>query len=192
MRSAERMMFNPRRRCTTPETRTPPKRGLCERCDAYAFLRRLNPSPARPRPRRANDAGSGTAVNDRLSMAMHKAPQVAPGLLAWIDAAANWEKNCRAGHDYELLPPEAAIDPSKDEVSINAAHGAARPIRPGFAGGAGVLRCVGGTADRERTESVDVPIEICTDGQWPMRPLCGHSAVRSNAVIDWFSDARRR
>lgn len=27
----------------------------------------------------------------------------------------------RAGHDYELLPPDAAIDPSEDEVSINAA-----------------------------------------------------------------------
>lgn len=27
----------------------------------------------------------------------------------------------RAGHEYELLPPEAAIDPSEDEGSINAA-----------------------------------------------------------------------
>ena len=29
--------------------------------------------------------------------------------------------NRRAGHDYELLPPEAAIDPSEDAVSIDAA-----------------------------------------------------------------------
>ena len=72
-----------------------------------------------------HDAGAPARLIDtELHMrieAMHKAPQVAPGLLAWIDAAANWEKNCRAGHDYELLPPEAAIDPSKNEVSINAA-----------------------------------------------------------------------
>ena len=27
----------------------------------------------------------------------------------------------RAGHDNELFPPDAAIDPSEDEVSINAA-----------------------------------------------------------------------
>ena len=31
----------------------------------------------------------------------------------------DWELNRRAGHDYELLPPEAAIDPSEDAVSIN-------------------------------------------------------------------------
>jgi hypothetical protein len=31
------------------------------------------------------------------------------------------ELNGRAGHDYELLPPEAAIDPSEDAVSIDAA-----------------------------------------------------------------------
>jgi len=30
-------------------------------------------------------------------------------------------KNRRRGIDYPLQPPEAAIDPSEDEVSINAA-----------------------------------------------------------------------
>ena len=29
--------------------------------------------------------------------------------------------NRRRGFDYPLLPPESAIDPSEDEVSINAA-----------------------------------------------------------------------
>jgi hypothetical protein len=33
----------------------------------------------------------------------------------------DWELNRRAGHDYEPLPPEAAIDPSEDAVSIDAA-----------------------------------------------------------------------
>ena len=35
--------------------------------------------------------------------------------------AADWELNRRAGYDYDLLPPEAAIDPSEDAVSIDAA-----------------------------------------------------------------------
>jgi hypothetical protein len=39
--------------------KTPPKRGLCG-CFHYAFLRRLNPSPASPRLRRAREVGSGT------------------------------------------------------------------------------------------------------------------------------------
>jgi hypothetical protein len=46
---------------------------------------------------------------------------MAPGLLAWIDGACDWEVNRRAGLDYPLQPPEAAIDPREDEVSISAA-----------------------------------------------------------------------
>ena len=42
-------------------------------------------------------------------------------MLVWIEGACDWELNRRAGHDYELLPPEAAIDPSEDAVSIDAA-----------------------------------------------------------------------
>ena len=42
-------------------------------------------------------------------------------MLVWIEGACDWELNRRAGHDYELLPPEAAIDPSEDEASIDAA-----------------------------------------------------------------------
>ena len=38
-----------------------------------------------------------------------------------MDGAAHWEVNRRRGFDYPLLPPEAAIDPSEDAVSINAA-----------------------------------------------------------------------
>jgi len=41
--------------------------------------------------------------------ATYKATQVAPGLLAWIDSACDWEGKRRAGFDYDLLPPEAAI-----------------------------------------------------------------------------------
>ena len=38
-----------------------------------------------------------------------------------LEGACGWELNRRAGHEYELLPPEAAIDPSEDAVSIDAA-----------------------------------------------------------------------
>ena len=40
--------------------------------------------------------------------------QTAPGLLAWMEAACDWELNRRAGTDYELQPPEAAIPPEED------------------------------------------------------------------------------
>ena len=56
-----------------------------------------------------------------LIAATYGVPQTAPGLLAWIDSACEWELNRRRDFDYPLLPPEAAIDPSEDEVSINTA-----------------------------------------------------------------------
>ena len=48
-------------------------------------------------------------------------PQAAPGLLAWIEHAADWELHRRSGLDFPLQPPEAAIDPSEDAASIAAA-----------------------------------------------------------------------
>jgi hypothetical protein len=56
-----------------------------------------------------------------LIAASNGAPPIAYGLLVWIEGACDWELNRRAGHDYELLPQEAAIDPSEDAVSIDAA-----------------------------------------------------------------------
>jgi hypothetical protein len=57
-----------------------------------------------------------------LIAASNGAPPVAYGLLVWIEGACDWELNRRASHDYELLPPEAAIDPSEDAVSIEATY----------------------------------------------------------------------
>jgi hypothetical protein len=57
-----------------------------------------------------------------LSIATDEAPQIGPGLLAWIDAACHWEMNRRVGRKYDLQPPEAAIDPSEDAVSIDATN----------------------------------------------------------------------
>jgi hypothetical protein len=45
--------------------------------------------------------------------------QTAPGLLAWIDAACDWELNRRGRMEYELQPPE--IPAEEDAVSIEAA-----------------------------------------------------------------------
>ena len=42
-----------------PETETPPKRGLFESCNDYAFLRLLYALPASASPKRAREAGSG-------------------------------------------------------------------------------------------------------------------------------------
>src|SRR6185369_110496 len=56
-----------------------------------------------------------------LIAASNGAPPIAYGLLVWSEGACDWELNRRAGHDYELLPQEAAIDPSEDAVSIDAA-----------------------------------------------------------------------
>jgi hypothetical protein len=45
-------------------------------------------------------------------------PQTAPGLLAWIEGAADWELNPRRGFNYALPPPEAAIPPEEDADSL--------------------------------------------------------------------------
>ena len=38
-----------------------------------------------------------------LIAASYGVPQTAPGLLAWVDGAADWELNRRRGLDYPLL-----------------------------------------------------------------------------------------
>jgi len=55
---------------------------------------------------------------DALADATYKVPQIAPGLLAWLEQACDRERNRRAGYDYELQPPEAAIPPEEDAISI--------------------------------------------------------------------------
>ena len=48
-------------------------------------------------------------------------PQTAPGLLAWIEGACDWELNRRHGQDYELQMPATAIPPDEDAASMYAA-----------------------------------------------------------------------
>lgn len=56
-----------------------------------------------------------------LIEASNSVPQTAPGLLAWIESACDWELHRRRGFDYPLLLPEAAIPPEEDSISIDAA-----------------------------------------------------------------------
>lgn len=47
--------------------------------------------------------------------------QAAPGFLAWVEHVADWETRRRAGLDFVLQPPDAAIDPCEDAASLAAA-----------------------------------------------------------------------
>lgn len=52
--------------------------------------------------------------------ATNEVPQVAVGLLVWLEVACEWELSRREGVEYELRPPAAAILPEEDIVSIEA------------------------------------------------------------------------
>ena len=41
-----------------------------------------------------------------------------PGLLAWLEHAADWEMNRLRGFDFRLAPPEEAIDPTEDAEAL--------------------------------------------------------------------------
>jgi hypothetical protein len=66
-------------------------------------------------------AGIGHVELQALIAATYTFPPTAPELLAWIDGTGDWELNRRRDFDYPLLPSEAAIDPSENAVSIDAA-----------------------------------------------------------------------
>jgi len=59
---------------------------------------------------------------DALINATYKVDQIAPGLLAWLDSACVRQLERRNGYHYDLQPPEAAIPPDEDAVSIDAAN----------------------------------------------------------------------
>jgi hypothetical protein len=58
---------------------------------------------------------------DSLIDATYKVDKIAPGLLGWLDTACVWQLHWRNGYHFELQPPEAAIPPEEDPVSIDAA-----------------------------------------------------------------------
>lgn len=53
-----------------------------------------------------------------LSEAIAGSPNVVPGLLAWLEAAVDWEINRRDGAFYPLLGPRAAIDDTETDASL--------------------------------------------------------------------------
>ena len=57
---------------------------------------------------------------DALIDATYKVEQIAPSLLAWLDSACVWQLQRRNGYHFELQPPEAAIPPEEDAVSVDA------------------------------------------------------------------------
>jgi hypothetical protein len=56
-----------------------------------------------------------------LIWTVNSLPQLASGLFAWIEHIADWEINRRAGLEFPLQPPDAAIPPEEDARSIAAA-----------------------------------------------------------------------
>ena len=61
-------------------------------------------------------------ISDRdlrgLGLAIDGSPNVVPGLLAWLEAAVDWEINRRTGMLYPLLGPRAAIDDTETDASL--------------------------------------------------------------------------
>jgi len=74
-------------------------------------------------------------------------------LLVWIEGACDWELNRRAGHDYDCCRPRLRSTRARcDEHWRRDRY--ARDVRPGLTGGARVLGCAGGFADREWAEAI--------------------------------------
>lgn len=61
---------------------------------------------------------AGCTAEEILAVAdaTNEVPQVAAGLLAWLEVACDWELSRRDGLEYELRPPAAAILPEEDIV----------------------------------------------------------------------------
>lgn len=70
----------------------------------------------------ADLAAALATISDRdlcgLRAAIDGSGDLVPGLLAWLDAAVDWETNRRAGMFYPLLGPRAAIDDTETDASL--------------------------------------------------------------------------
>ena len=58
---------------------------------------------------------------DAISGATYGLPQIARGLLAWLDSACVWQLRHRAGHNEDLQTVGGAIPPEADPISLEAA-----------------------------------------------------------------------
>jgi hypothetical protein len=126
------------------------------------------------------DVGHGGT--DALIETVNSVPQVAPGLLAWLEGAADWEQNRRRGLDFPLLPPEAAIPPEEDAISITTAA---------------MLRAMFAQDDRPETRGVmallDAVVILLTGGEQrhlarnlrqPRRPMARSESGAAVGVVE--------
>jgi len=54
----------------------------------------------------------------RLCIVTQKAPNVVPGLLAWLEHATDWEWSRRSGRSFPLQPPSAAMDETETDGAL--------------------------------------------------------------------------
>jgi len=54
----------------------------------------------------------------RLCLVTQQAPNVVPGLLAWLEHATDWELSRRSGCDVPLRPASAALDESEADGAL--------------------------------------------------------------------------
>jgi len=99
---------------------------------------------------KAGLAAMGNAELDALIKATYRVEQIAPGLLAWLDSACVWQLQRRNGYHYELQPPEAAIPPDADAISI----GVVIALRDSFAKESPAVRAL-----------FDALVELLTGGE---------------------------
>ena len=115
-------------------------------------------------------AGIADAELRGLAEATNDVEQVAPGLLAWLEAACDWELNRRQGLDYEMQPPEAAVPPEEDDISVGAANRDPRYVRTGLARRARAVRCASPAAGRRQAETLGAhPLASIRGERWAGR-----------------------
>ena len=71
-----------------------------------------------------------SAELEAMRRAAEEAPQLVPGLLAWLEHAIGWELDRRAGRVYRLAWPVEAIPPEEEAASIATAMAMAEAFRP--------------------------------------------------------------
>jgi hypothetical protein len=97
------------------------------------------------------------SISDRelqgLQSAIYGAPNMVPGLMAWLDSAVDWEIHRRLGFNYELQGPTAAIPDADVESSLAAlAVLAGQFLDSGDPGRSSIGRFFTATAQALRTE----------------------------------------
>jgi hypothetical protein len=78
-----------------------------------------------------------------LAAGTHTDDAASPGLLAWLEHIADWERHRRIAVELPLMPPEAAIDESEADDALATAI----VLRDSFAGEADVHALLSAVVD---------------------------------------------